>query len=296
MEVKELNKKYGDLVFSDDFMFKKVMEDPEICKGVLERILGVKIGTVKYHESEKTLKDSANIKGIRLDVYLADGHTKYDIEMQTTPQKYLYNRSRYYLGVMEEDSLEEGKPYSELGDNIVIFICLNDPFGLNLCRYTVRDHVDERLDFDLGTDTKKVFLNVNGDMSHESPEMVAFFNYIAHQEVPEGDELIRIIDQKVDFERRDPNSRKEYKNMISAFYDIRNEGKAEGERLQLIKNICHMRVNGQSTDEIARILGEDVDEICEICDAMDSLGISDSSEDSVNRIYDELQAGKFAKA
>ena len=230
MEAKQLNKKYGDLVFSDDFMFKKVMEDPEICKGVLERILGVKIGSVEYHESEKAMKGSADIKGIRLDVYLADGHTKYDIEMQTTPQQYLYNRSRYYLGVMEEDSLEEGKPYSELGDNIVIFICLNDPFGLNLCRYTVRDHVDECLDFNLGTDTKKVFLNVHGDMSHESPEMVAFCNYIAHQEVPDGDELIKTIDKKVDYERRDPISRKEYINMISAFYDIRNEGKAAGQR------------------------------------------------------------------
>ena len=281
-------------------LIKKVMEDPEICKGVLERILGVKIGSVEYHESEKAMKGSADIKGIRLDVYLADGHTKYDIEMQTTPQQYLYNRSRYYLCVMEEDSLEEGKPYSDLGDNIVIFICLNDPFGLNLCRYTVRDHVDECLDFNLGTDTKKVFLNVHGDMSHESPEMVAFCNYIAHQEVPDGDELIKTIDKKVDYERRDPISRKEYINMISAFYDIRNEGKAEGkaegERLQLITFVCRKKLKGMSAEEIVKDLDLNEDEVRDVCSVIDSLDISDSSEDSVNRIYDELQSGKLAKA
>ena len=84
--------------------------------------------------------------------------------------------------------------------------------------------------------------------------------------------------------------------MSGQWLEGKAEGKAEGERLQLIKNICHMRVNGQSAEEIARILGENEDEIGDICDAMDVLDISDSSEDSVNRIYDELQSGKLAKA
>ena len=320
MEVKELNKKYGDLVFSDDFMFKKVMEDPEICKGVLERILCVKIGSIRYHETEKTMKQTNHSKGIRLDVYLSDGKTKYDIEMQTTPQNYIYSRSRYYLGIMEEDSLSPGQSYSQLGDNIVIFICMADPFDLNLCRYTIRDHVDEQLDYNLGTETKKVFLNVSGDMSHESPEMVSFFNYITKQEVPDGDGLIKLIDNKVVMERRDPDARKEYLNMIGVYNDAMiagrergleegraagmsegmsagmSAGKAKGERLQLIKSICHMRLNGQSSENIASILGESEDEIGDICNAMDNLNISDCSEDSVNRIYDELQSGKFAKA
>ncbi len=270
------------------------MEDPEICKGVLERILGVKIGMIKYHETEKTIKESEKSKGIRLDVYLADGKTRYDVEMQTTPQIYIYKRSRYYLGVMEEDSLKSGQSYSELGDNIVIFICLTDPFDLNLSRYTVRDRVEECPDYNLGTDTKKVFLNVSGDMSKESPEMVSFFNYIARQEVPDGDELIRNIDQKVDFERQDPVGRKEYLNMIGVVNDAmiagKAEGKAEGEKLQCIKYVCNMRLNGQSAEEIARNLGENEDEVRGICDTMDMLNISDSLEGSVNRIYNELKS------
>ena len=84
----------------------------------------------------------------------------------------------------------------------------------------MRDHVDECLDFNLGTDTKKVFLNVHGDMSHESPEMVAFCNYIAHQEVPDGDELIKTIDKKVDFERRDVCGRAEMSCRL-LFYEER---------------------------------------------------------------------------
>ena len=51
-----------------------------------------------------------------------------------------------------------------------------------------------------------------------------------------------------------------------------------------------MRLNGQSAEEIACNLGENEDEVRGICDAMDMLDISDSSEGSVNRIYNELKS------
>ena len=37
-----------DLVFSDDFMFGAVMREPEICKGVLERLLHTKIERIEH--------------------------------------------------------------------------------------------------------------------------------------------------------------------------------------------------------------------------------------------------------
>ena len=36
-----------DLVFADDFMFGAVMREPEICKGVLERLLHVRIDHIE---------------------------------------------------------------------------------------------------------------------------------------------------------------------------------------------------------------------------------------------------------
>lgn len=41
-------KPVDQLVFLDDFMFGAVMSEPEICKGVLELLLRVKIDHIEY--------------------------------------------------------------------------------------------------------------------------------------------------------------------------------------------------------------------------------------------------------
>lgn len=58
-----------ELVFSDDFMFGAVMMDAEICKGVLERLLRIKIDHVEYPELQKSITPFYTKKGVRLDVY-----------------------------------------------------------------------------------------------------------------------------------------------------------------------------------------------------------------------------------
>ena len=37
-------KRLEDLTFTDDFMFSQVMKNKEICKEVVETILGIKVG------------------------------------------------------------------------------------------------------------------------------------------------------------------------------------------------------------------------------------------------------------
>ena len=32
-----------ELKFTDDFMFCRVMQNPDLCKGVIERLLGIKV-------------------------------------------------------------------------------------------------------------------------------------------------------------------------------------------------------------------------------------------------------------
>lgn len=63
----------------DDFMFGAVMTNPEICKLLLEHILGVKIRKLVYPELQKTIKHTMNGKSVRLDVYVEDDfHTVYN--------------------------------------------------------------------------------------------------------------------------------------------------------------------------------------------------------------------------
>ena len=42
----ELQKKWENLTFTDDFIFSRVMHDENICRQVVELILGVRIGKI----------------------------------------------------------------------------------------------------------------------------------------------------------------------------------------------------------------------------------------------------------
>ena len=99
-----MRKTYQELEFKDAFMFAAVMSDAESCRGVLERILGIPIRKVMVH-AEHVLFVNPETRGVRLDVYADDEHgTVYNVEMQTTDNKNLPKRSRYYQGQMDMDA------------------------------------------------------------------------------------------------------------------------------------------------------------------------------------------------
>jgi hypothetical protein len=76
-------KDWEDLTIRDDFMFKAVMKNAELCKSVLEAILSQPIRDIRYLSEELSLKAGYMSKGVRLDVYVEDeAHTVYDVEMQ----------------------------------------------------------------------------------------------------------------------------------------------------------------------------------------------------------------------
>ena len=71
------------LNLEDDFLFAKVMSDKEVCRKVLEKILGVSIREVSVPATQKTINTLYDGKGIRLDVYLNDNEgTVYNVEME----------------------------------------------------------------------------------------------------------------------------------------------------------------------------------------------------------------------
>ena len=236
-------KPFEALEFSDDFMFKRVMKDESICKGVLERILGVEIGHVEYHESEKTLDSSYDSKGIRMDIYLASGNARYDIEMQTRPQKAIGKRARYYQSSMDIDALEHGEDYEKMKYSYIIFICLHDPFGENYCRYTFKESCQENPDVPLEDGTVKVILNAGGDTRNESLEMKRFLNFVSGRndsEENEYDELIDRIENKIISERKSFEGRHEYMMVSLKYQDMMREGREEGreeERIEIAKEM-----------------------------------------------------------
>ena len=113
-----------ELPLKNDFMFGQVMRNPEICKLFLEELLGMKIDRIEYIENQKEISDSYAHHGIRLDVYVRDNTgAVYAIEMQTTDKQDLELRVRFYQGSIDRNELLKGRPYSELSESFVIFIC-----------------------------------------------------------------------------------------------------------------------------------------------------------------------------
>ena len=47
--------KFDDLTIGHDFLFKKVMRNPRICKHLLEEVLQAPIAEISYPEIEKTI-------------------------------------------------------------------------------------------------------------------------------------------------------------------------------------------------------------------------------------------------
>ena len=62
-------KSWDELTFTDDYMFKLVMsKHPKFIKKLLEIILQIKVRDIRFHETEKNLKESYDGHGIRFDL------------------------------------------------------------------------------------------------------------------------------------------------------------------------------------------------------------------------------------
>ena len=69
METKQT--KWEELSISNDFLFGKVMQNPELCKELLQRILpDLNIERIEYPELQKSIHVDMDAHSVRLDVYV----------------------------------------------------------------------------------------------------------------------------------------------------------------------------------------------------------------------------------
>ncbi len=127
METKQT--KWEELSISNDFLFGKVMQNPELCKELLQRILpDLNIERIEYPELQKSINMDMDARSVRLDVYVKDEkEVVYDIEMQVSHTKELPKRSWYYQSMIDLQLIDKGQLYDELKQSYVIFVC---PFDL----------------------------------------------------------------------------------------------------------------------------------------------------------------------
>ena len=209
-------KRWEDLTITDDFMFCKVMSDPDICKELLEILLHIKIERLEFQEPQKSFRLTSESKGIRLDVYVKDSNRVFDIELQTTNERNLELRTRYYQGVMDISELEKGEFFSNMKESYIIFICMFDPFGADIPIYTIKQTFAENDKLIFNDKTHKIFYNVKAfEKIANDVETKAFLEYLCkHQSTTK---FTQSLETAVYRNRNNQNWRKDYMTLA---YDL----------------------------------------------------------------------------
>lgn len=157
---------------SVDYMFGYVMRNPDICKGLLERLLQIKIERLEYPELQKTIAPHYENKGVRLDVYVQDSNRVFDVEVQNILDDDLPTRTRYYQSMMDIDLLLKGKKYSELKESFIIFVCKDDFYGEGFPCYTFSNLCHEKRTLEFGDRTHKIIFNAAAFQSEKNLERI----------------------------------------------------------------------------------------------------------------------------
>ena len=222
-------KRLEDLTITDDFMFSQVMKDEEICKGVIETILGIKVGKIKFITSQHEIEITPEAKSITLDVYLRDEEKIINVELQNGHRLELPKRCRYYQAVADIDNTLPGDIYSKMKDNYVIFICTFDPFLQGKAFYRFENIcMDCNPPLPLRDGTYKLFLNTAAeDLTLLDPELKLFYDYIRRGTADSG--LTGRIESSINKLKENTEVRRKYMTWEMLKQDTYDSGFSAGE-------------------------------------------------------------------
>lgn len=229
----------GDIDFdrlgiTDDLMFGTVFQDPNLCQGLIELLLGIQVEKIEFVERQGLLDAGPLSRAGIVDLLVRDAAgNEYDVEMQNVATPGIARRARRYLTLVDANMLDRGQRFEDAGDAIVIFICANDPFGRGWKRYDfMRTCAQNGQPMDDGTSI--VFVNAAGTRGDYGDGFDAFLRYLSNDTVIESD-YVRSVDDAVRGVRDNPQWRR-YRMLWSEKYrdeiaDAMDEGRAEGEAL-----------------------------------------------------------------
>lgn len=218
---------FSKVTFKNDLMFGRVLADDELCRGVLETILGEELGEIERIEREYTFDPLPQAHGVRADVFVQTGEQgrAYDLEMQGSKKKGLAHRMRYSHAAINVSLLLKGEDYDKLPGSCVIFICDFDPNGSGRAVSTYRTKCDED-----GTELERgdvtILLNAKAHAKAKREDLRALLRYVSDNEAT--DELTRALDACVAKLRMSPEWRRDYMDLNYRFWLERTEGREEG--------------------------------------------------------------------
>lgn len=169
------------ITLANRFMFYKIFTSyPDMCKHLLEILLHREIERIEPPNGEQTFDVDSESKSIRLDVYVKNENTAFDLEMQAVDTKELPKRARFYQDLMDVDLLKPGENYKKLKENYIIFLCLEDVFKKGMPVYRFENVCCDDFSLSLNDGTKKFFFNASEYDKMPSEEERNFFTYLVN--------------------------------------------------------------------------------------------------------------------
>lgn len=292
MSIASPNIDFAHIGITDDRMFGTVFQNEEECRELLQRILGIHIREI-HVIAQMPIEGSFFGKGSRLDIYAKDEDGNvYDIEMQTTMQKILPLRSRYYHGEMDSYQIKKGQPYDKLKKSIVIFICTFDFFGDDRSVYTFENICLENAEIKLKDKCSTIFVNIGGKRDGLSEDLTKLLDYF--KTGTPMDAYTQGLQEEVEEARYDDEWRTNYMTFEMMMEEKKQEGRAEGreegEAIGELKSIIALVIKkmqrGKFLEETAEELEEDVAVIAPIYEAVKEA----APEYDVEEIYRKVRS------
>ncbi len=262
-----MTKSLKNVNLSDNFLFCKVLSDKNVCKALLEEIMGIEITDLKYCDMEKTIEPDGKSKGIRIDVIVEDKDGNiYDIEMQNRNVGDIPLRSRYYQSVTDINHLDKGDvDYRKLPRTCIIFFTAFDLFGDGKMKHVFRYRDDEDRDLVLNDGTVRIFLSATATIANVSSDLQSFLRYLVNSTDEEaensGSDLVKMVHKRVTHVKRDRKVMREYMTLKELLSDTAEEARREalkegieaGKREEKIETARKAKAAGFSVESIIEI-------------------------------------------
>ena len=263
------------ITIKNNFLFQETLRNKSLCKQLLERVLHIQVKTIRYMETEKTMKAQLTSKNTRLDVYVEDkdGNVA-DIEMQTTDTKSVINyderdektiirelplRTRYYQNIIGTNMLRKGMHYRELKKAYVIFICTFDPFGAGLPVYHFTYRCKENGNLQMGDLTENIFLNVKAADKTDDEELAAFLRCVNGQRATTS--FTRMLDKEATRIRNNDDWRLKAMTLDMEIKDMKKREREKGKQESKIEIAKAMLADGMEIAKVAKLTKLSVKEV-----------------------------------
>ena len=243
--------------FTNDLIFRWVMEHEENCLAILRAILpDLKITAVKRRENEYPVNYLAfdDERGVRIDAIIEDDQERfYDVEMQVANQPGLGKRVRYYQAQIDQETLKKGEDYDDLRESYVIFFCAFDPCGQDRRLYQFHYYEDTDRQLRLPTNSHVILINALGTQGQITPELAAVLDVMNRRRDNANPLAVRLV-KEIDDYNRDKKRRRALMNLKMRLKDERRLGLSEGRDEMALGLIHALQAQGMPQKQIVEAL------------------------------------------